>query len=67
MSNTVAGQLFDVVTCHSCENDLSFQKASPSKRLAATGSEVEITCRVCGHLGTYSLEHTRQNQAQYPL
>jgi hypothetical protein len=67
MPNSVAGQSFDIVTCQSCENDLSFQKALPAKRVASAPGELEITCRICGHLGSYSPAHIRQAQAQYPL
>jgi len=67
MSKSVAGQIFDVVTCQSCESDVAFQQAAPSSRLADMPNELEITCRACGHLGSYSPTHIRQSQAQYPF
>jgi RNase P subunit RPR2 len=67
MPNTVTGQSFDVVTCQSCETDLAFQKAKPSRRAAQSADKLEITCGACGHMGSYLLNHIRQNQAEYPL
>jgi predicted RNA-binding Zn-ribbon protein involved in translation (DUF1610 family) len=67
MPTSVVGQLFDVVSCQACEQDLSFQQASTAKRIADNAQDLEITCRVCGHLGIYRAANMRQTQAQYPL
>jgi RNase P subunit RPR2 len=66
MPMTVSGDLFHVVTCQSCENDLSFQKPQSLPR-ATKADELKITCGQCGHLGSYRSTQFRQARAQYPL
>jgi RNase P subunit RPR2 len=67
MPNTVSGQSFDIVNCQSCETDLAFQSAKPSRRAARSADKLEITCAACGHSGSYLPNHIRQTQAEYPL
>ncbi len=64
MSNTVTGQKFEIVTCQSCENDVSFQKPRSSPPEV---SDMQITCSQCGHVGVYNPAHIRQAQQHYPL
>jgi len=67
MPNTVTGQSFDVVTCQSCQTDLAFQKARPSRRAVQSADQLQITCAACGHIGSYLPTHIRESQAEYPL